>query len=53
VRRDREEGHQAAVGASVYLNGHFLKVQADYIHVRGATATNVQNQGRLQLDASF
>lgn len=53
VRRDREEGHQAAVGASVYLNGHFLKVQADYIHVRGATATDVQNQGRLQLDASF
>lgn len=32
---------------------HFLKVQADYIHVRGATATDVQNQGRLQLDASF
>lgn len=53
VRRDREEGHQATAGVSVYLNGHYLKVQADYVHVRGATASDVRNQGRLQLDASF
>ncbi len=53
VRQDREEGHQAGFGASLYLNGHFLKLQADYFHVRGATAADIRNQARLQLDASF
>jgi hypothetical protein len=47
------QGRQLGAGVNVYLNGHFLKLQADYFYIWGYAPTSGTHQVRLQLDASF
>jgi hypothetical protein len=50
-------GRQAVGGLNVYLNGHSLKIQADYTFAFGADFNPAIDPGahmaRLQIDASF
>ena len=45
--------HGIAGGLNVYLNAHFLKVQADWAHSFGDDFLGGSHAVRLQLDASF
>lgn len=47
------QGHQLGSGVNLYLNGHLLKVQADYFYQFGEDAAGGRHVGRLQLDATF
>lgn len=47
-----QQGREAAVGVNAYLNGHSLKLQADYSRQFGRTGS-ARQLVRLQLDASF
>ncbi len=57
VELTRLRGRQAVGGLNVYVNGHALKVQADYSYGFGQDSGPGGNPGahtvRLQLDASF
>ena len=46
-------GRQLGGGLNLYLNGHLLKLQADYFHVFGAREGRESHIARVQLDASF
>jgi hypothetical protein len=46
-------GRQAGGALNLYLNGHALKVQTDYVHVFANDSSKVQHLARLQIDASF
>jgi hypothetical protein len=62
-RLAEEQGHEVGGGVNLYLNGHYLKFQADYAArfgrepACGADAGNcgagTTHLARLQLDASF
>jgi len=53
VRRAEELGHGLSAGANYYINGHALKVQADWTHYFGDRFDLGQHFVRVQLDASF
>lgn len=53
VAQARDRGRVASAGANVYLNGHLLKVQADWSHGFGDDFLVGAHLVRLQLDASF
>ena len=46
------QGQQVAAGANLYLNGHALKLQADWVHRFGAAGAG-EHLVRTQLDLSF
>lgn len=46
-------GHGLAAGANLYLNGHALKIQADWAWAFGESLEGGVHLARLQLDASF
>jgi hypothetical protein len=46
-------GRQLGAGLNLYLNGHGLKLQADYFYLWGVVLSAARHQVRLQLDASF
>lgn len=50
-------GRQVVAGLNVYINGHALKIQADYTFAFGSTFDPTTDPGahvaRLQIDASF
>lgn len=50
-RTAQEQGNEAGVGVNYYLNGHLLKLQADYT-IRFGTVAPV-HLARAQVDASF
>lgn len=47
------QGHEVGGGINIYLNGHFLKLQADYAARFGPKDVPLWQVVRLQLDASF
>ncbi len=47
------QGRQLGAGANVYLNGHALKLQADYFYLWGPATTSGRHVARIALDASF
>jgi phosphate-selective porin OprO/OprP len=49
----RTSGKQVGGGVNYYLNGHFLKAQADYFYVFGDDFGRGQHVARVQIDASF
>jgi hypothetical protein len=53
VAQARDRGRALSAGANVYLNGHLLKVQADWSHTFGDRFDTGTHLVRLQLDASF
>jgi hypothetical protein len=46
-------GRQLGAGLNLYLNGHGLKIQADYFYIWGVVLSAARHAVRLQLDASF
>jgi hypothetical protein len=46
-------GRVTAGGVNVYINGHFFKIQADWLHSFGNDYTVGEHQVRLQIDATF
>lgn len=53
VRTARGQGRELAAGLNCYLNGHYLKLQGDYVRRFGDGSLPTVHQARLQLDASF
>jgi hypothetical protein len=49
----QKQGREVAGGINVYLNGHLLKLQADYTVRFGPATADLWQIVRLQLDASF
>ncbi|MDX2024239.1 MAG: porin [Deltaproteobacteria bacterium] len=49
----QRQGREVGGGINVYLNGHFLKLQADYAARFGSADVDLWQVVRLQLDASF
>jgi hypothetical protein len=47
------QGRQLGAGLNVYLNGHGLKLQADYFYLWGVVLSAARHAVRLQLDATF
>ena len=47
------QGRQLGGGVNVYLNGHALKLQADYFSIWGPGSTAGRHVARAVLDASF
>jgi hypothetical protein len=52
VELARNSGKEVTAGVNWYLNGHALKLQADYSYIFGASGQN-KSFARLQLDATF
>lgn len=48
-----DQGHELGAGLNLYLNGHLLKLQADYARLFGEDYRKGVHLGRVQLDASF
>lgn len=46
-------GRQLGTGLNLYLNGHLLKVQADYFYIFGEDIGTASHALRAQLDATF
>lgn len=53
LRQVARTGRQFVGGANLYLNGHLLKLQADYSYLFGDDPSGHQHLVRLQLDATF
>ncbi len=49
----RLSGRQVGGGANVYLNGHALKLQADYFYIFGESSDQGSHSLRAQIDATF
>lgn len=49
----RTSGRQLGGGLNVYLNGHALKLQADYFYIFGSDFDQGSHSLRAQLDATF
>ena len=49
----KRQGREVGGGINIYLNGHLLKLQADYFARFGDGSVDVSQAVRLQLDASF
>jgi hypothetical protein len=47
------QGRQLGGGVNVYLDGHILKLQADYFYIWGFAAAPGRHTVRLAVDASF
>jgi hypothetical protein len=47
------QGRQLGGGLNVYLEGHIVKLQADYFYVWGYATTAGRHQARVALDVSF
>jgi hypothetical protein len=48
-----EQGNQVGAGLNLYLNGHALKLQADYARFFGDASPKARDVIRAQLDATF
>lgn len=48
-----DQGHQVGAGLNLYLNGHALKLQADYARFFGDGSPGAKDLVRAQLDATF
>jgi hypothetical protein len=53
IRQADELGHTLAAGANYYINGHALKLQADWAHSFGDDFLGGTHTIRVQVDASF
>lgn len=53
VKQVDSRGNQVGGGFNVYLNGHALKVQADYFYAFRGGASDAVQTARLALDGSF
>lgn len=53
VAQSRGLGRELGAGLNLYLNGHYLKLQGDYVRRSGDGSLPVVHLARLQLDASF
>jgi hypothetical protein len=53
VRFARGQGRELGAGLNYYLNGHYLKLQGDYVRRFGDGSLPTVQMARLQLDASF
>jgi hypothetical protein len=53
VKQVDAQGHELGGGLSYYVNGHLLKVQADYAYQFGSDVGAGTHLARVQLDASF
>lgn len=53
VKLADEQGNQVGAGLNLYLNGHALKLQADYARFFGDASPKARDVARLQLDATF
>lgn len=53
IRQARQLGREVGLGTSLYLNGHALKIQADWTIRFGDGSLRPTNLFRLQLDATF
>ncbi len=49
----KESGRQVGTGMTVYLNGHFFKIQADYFLILNRLTDEPRHAARAQLDAMF
>lgn len=47
------QGRQLGGGVNIYLNGHALKIQADYFYIWGHSSSPARHSARIALDASF
>ncbi len=49
----KESGRQVGTGMTVYLNGHFFKLQVDYFLILNRLTDEPRHVARAQLDAMF